>query len=370
MRLNHLEITDFKNYQQLEADLSGEQQLILVGNNGQGKTNFLEAIVVLALSKPLQSLPLRELVNWSAESQDGAFPSFLRVKGDVVGLQGQQSLEVICGSTAKMPKTLKIDGQKTKAQDYIGTLKIVLFTPQDMNMMMLAPQLRRRYVNILISQIDREYLTHLSRYQLVLKHRNRLLQGIKAREAKTMELDYWDDLLVQHGTVILAKRRELFSNLNVQLSQHYQELSGESVNFRLHWKKEWPEGEEKLSASFRHYISDRRDRDIEAGNTCGGPHREDFEFHMNDRNLSQCGSRGECRTAILALKLAELSYMTTSSGESPVLLLDDVFSELDPSRQKNLLRLFQVDQVIMTSTHLDSIPDNARVWRIEQGRIT
>jgi len=370
MRLRTLELENFKNYAKLSVDLSGIDQLILVGNNAQGKTNFLEAIMVLALSRPHQSLALKDMVNWFVHERETGLPEFLRIKGNVQSANVNNDLEVVCERKLRARKSLKVDGVVLKPHDYVGHLRAVMFTPQDLNMVMLSPQLRRRAINILISQIDREYLRSLSQYQLVLKQRNRLLEHLRDGQGDTTQLDYWDDVVADHGALLLWKRREIFHQLNASLAKHYESISSTAVNFQLSWKRHWQGVDfREMRAVFSDYLRSKRARDIETGKTCGGPHRDDFVFLMNDRDLALSGSRGECRSAVLALKLAECSLIKSITGESPVLLFDDVFSELDPTRQRNLLQLFDVDQVIITTTHLDFSPEKAVVWRVEGGEI-
>lgn len=367
MKLLGLQLEHFKNYERLSVDLSDKKILILVGKNGHGKTNFLESIVVLALSKGFSSTALTPLISWSSKEAETGLPEYFRVLGQVQTSAGRTDLEV---GTSNRTKSLKINGVKTKPYDYIGHLRVVLFTPQDLNMVMLSPQLRRKYINVFLSQIDPEYLKHLGQYQAVLKHRNKLLDRLR-ETGKLDELDYWDDQLAEYGAYLLWKRRQVFSSLNQRLSINYEKISHQAVEFFLEWKKPWPEASlQELHRSFRDYLESKRSRDIEAGTTCGGPHREDFVFQMNGRNLANFASRGECRSAVLSLKMAEADYMKEVTGETPVVLFDDVFSELDVDRQKNLLELFEVDQVIISTTHVDFVPEGAVVWQVENGTIT
>lgn len=369
MHLTSLQLENFKNYRKLSVDLTDKSLLILVGKNGHGKTNFLEAIVILALSKSFHGVRLKEMVNWYIHEEDTGLPEVFRIAGHVESKEGKHDLEVICGKTRSYPKTLKIDDVKTKPKDYVGHLRVVLFTPRDLNMVMLSPQIRRRYVNILISQIDPEYLAHLSSYQGVIKQRNALLKRIKEGQAQAEELVFWDEQIVEHGGYLLWKRRQVFSELNDTMPQHYEAISQEEVALELQWTKQWEGSLEEIRTSLGQYLEDKRSRDIEVESTCGGPHREDFAFMMNKRPLADFGSRGECRSAILALKLSELETIKKITGDSPVLLFDDVFSELDIDRQQNLLKLFQADQVFISTTHLDYELPEATVWSVVDGNI-
>lgn len=371
MRVQKLSLSNFKNYRHLEVDLAKTNLLILIGKNGQGKTNFLESLVILALSKSFQPHALKEMVNWYLHEDETGLPEFFHLRADIERLGKPHRLEVICGKGRKYPKTLKVDGLKTRPKDYVGKLRIVLFTPQDLNMIMLAPTLRRRYVNILVSQVDPDYLEHLSQFQLHLRQRNKLLSQIKEGRSRMDELSYWDEKLGHHGGYLLWKRRTTFAHLNEHLSQYYEEMSHEVVRLQLEWKKIWDaEQLEDFQLVYGSYLRERQRRDIDAESTCGGPHREDFLFRMNDRDLSHFGSRGECRSAVLALKRAELEFLKSSTDDLPLVLFDDVFSELDVDRQKNLLAMFSTEQVFITTTHLDHIPEHAQVWTVDDGQIS
>jgi DNA replication and repair protein RecF len=329
-------------------------------------------MVLLSLSKSYYSSPLSAFVHWDLKEEESGLPEYFRINGQVQSNQGKLTdLEVGCGRSKKYPKTIKVDGVKVKPHEYIGHLKTVLFTPQDLNMVFLSPMIRRRYVNVLLSQVDPQYLRHLSQYQLVLKHRNKLLEQLREATSRVSELDYWDEQLVLHGSYLLWKRKLLFESFQQKLSTHYEQISSESLEFSLVWKKNWHGSDlPEVQESFGEYIREKRKRDIDASLTCGGPHREDYIFQMKGKNLAEFGSRGECRSAVLSLKLAEAEYIREICGDSPVVLFDDVFSELDVDRQKNLLRLFPVEQVIITTTHLEFTREDAIVWSVQEGMIS
>lgn len=371
MRIRTLRLEQFRNYSTLEVVFPEQKILLLVGDNGQGKTNFLESLVILALSKSYQPMPLKEMVSWYTHEQPTGLPVVLRLKAEVEMRDGTHQLEISCGRTASFPRTLKIDGAKVAPKDYIGHLRIVLFTPQDLNLMMLAPRWRRRYADVFLSQLDREYIEHSRQYKSVLLQRNHLLEAIKNGPSQAGELEPWDLAMAEHGAYLLWKRREVWREFNGLLSEQYRKLSGGQQVLRLEWKKPWPEESyEAARAGFLAYLREKRGRDIEVGRTCGGPHRDDFVFVLNDRDLAQFGSRGECRSAVLALKMAEIDSIKRMTGEAPVVLLDDVFSELDASRQKNLLQSLEADQIIVTTTHVEFDVPGAVVWGVREGEIS
>lgn len=373
MKITSLQLDQFKNYQKLSLDFPESPLVVIVGDNGQGKTNIVEALVVLALSKSFQNVSLSQLLNWEFSDDSQGLPPVFRIQGSVKSKNQSHHLEVVVGKTRKFPKTLKVDDLKMKASDYVGTLKVVLFTPQDINMVLLSPQIRRRYIDIFISQIDSEYLQKLSQYQKLLKQRNALIHQLAESPTRKDELSFWDEQMSQHGGYILWKRRKIFAELNAHLSEHYQAISSEEAKLDLQWKAEWGYAEDspnETQSSFYEYLIQKRSRDIAAENTCGGPHRDDFTFFMNGKNLADFGSRGECRTAVLALKLAETKYIQEVTDDSPVLLFDDVFSELDLQRQQQFLKQFTADQIIITTTHVEYELEDATLWKVENGAVS
>lgn len=371
MRIRSLRLEHFRNYHRLDVVFPESKILLLVGDNGQGKTNFLESLVILALSKSYQPMPLKEMVNWYLHEEQTGLPAVLRLKCDIEYADKLQQLEISCGRTASFPRTLKADGAKVAPRDYIGHLHIVLFTPQDLNLMMLAPRWRRRYADVFLSQLDREYVEQARQYRNILMQRNRLLESVRLGQSQASELDPWDQSLATAGGYLLWKRRQVWKAFGELLSEQYAKMSGAKSTLQLHWKKDWPDGaHEAVTKAFSDYLSFKRARDIEVGRTCGGPHRDDFSFVLNGRDLAQYGSRGECRSAVLALKMAEIEYIKRITGESPVVLLDDVFSELDVSRQKNLLQSLEADQIIVTTTHVEFEVADAVVWKVREGEIS
>jgi DNA replication and repair protein RecF len=354
MRIRQLKLENFRNYRRLTFDFPEDETVVITGNNGLGKTNFLEAIYVLAVTKSFQSHQFEELISWDADEE----MRYLRVNGRIQIAENALDLEVFSGASRQYPKTLKMNDVKRKAQDYVGNFLVSTFTPSDTNLVYLSPQIRRRYVDILLSQIDREYLTALLSYRQCLLQRNRLLRDIDGRPKREGELQYWDEQLATFGATILMRRRRCFDELNQRIVKHYEALSNEQVKLEMKWKS-WRSVEiggrepEEVQRSLLRYLVDERKRDISAGSTCGGAHREDFEFVMDGRNLREFGSRGECRSVILSLKMAEIDLIEKVKGELPVMLLDDVFSELDHDRQERLMTFIKNQQVIMTTTGVD-----------------
>lgn len=386
MHLSHLSLTHFRNYQHLELDFP-ERVTLLQGENAQGKTNLLEAIFFLATSKPVHAQTEREVVDWRATEEPIPYS---RVAGHVKNEKGELDLEILLSprtGSATFTKLVKINGVNRRSMDLVGQLRAVLFLPEDIKLVDGAPGERRRYLDIALCQLDRAYLRALSAYQKVLAQRNSLLRALYEAEARPAaesteaQLSFWDEQLVQHGSQVIVRRQQFVSQLNQSACQHHAELSGGRETLQLYYlpafnpghlsdadfagltnerNGSWPApAPATLDAATvaEHYLAKlrtRRSRELAAGTTLYGPHRDDLRFVANGHNLRTFGSRGQQRTAALALKLAEVSVSSATTGVTPVLLLDDVMSELDAHRRQTLLVVLHgTQQVIITTTDLD-----------------
>jgi DNA replication and repair protein RecF len=396
--LIHLALTHFRNYEQLELDLDSRLTL-LQGDNAQGKTNLLEAIYLLATSKPVHAQMEREVVDWRA--QEEPIP-YCRVAAQVLtsktGRERPLELEIIYVPRAdgvNFSKQVKINGVNRRSMDLVGLLRSVLFLPEDVNLVDGAPGERRRYLDIALCQIDRTYCRALSAYQKVVTQRNSLLktlrdQGVQATSpAVNAQLGFWDEKLVQHGAEVLAKRQNYVVELDSLARRRHADLTGgletlqveylpsfnfgplEEVEFRR-----WKAGELAASdaglaafaadrlataARFHEKLTSRRSRELAAGVTLYGPHRDDLRSLGNGRDLRTYGSRGQQRSAALSLKLAEVEAITRATGTAPLLLLDDVMSELDAQRRRMLLAALDgVEQAILTTTDWDDFSPSFR----------
>jgi DNA replication and repair protein RecF len=406
MHLSHLSLTHFRNYQHLELDFP-ERVTLLQGENAQGKTNLLEAIFYLATSKPVHAQTEREVVDWRAAEEPIPYS---RVAGHVQNEQGELDLEILLSprtDNANFTKLVKINGVSRRSMDLVGQLRAVLFLPEDIKLVDGTPGERRRYLDIALCQIDRTYLRALSSYQKVLAQRNSLLRALceaearPAAESTDAQLGFWDEQLVQHGSLVVARRQQFASQLNQSASQRHAELSGGRETLELHYLPtfnpgylsdddfvrltdertgNWPTvAPAALDAATvaEHYFAklrSRRSRELAAGTTLYGPHRDDLRFVANSRNLRTFGSRGQQRTAALALKLAEITVSTATTGVTPVLLLDDVMSELDAHRRQTLLTaLHNTQQAIITTTDLtDFTPEfraAAQLLHVQNGTV-
>jgi DNA replication and repair protein RecF len=406
MYLSHLSLTHFRNYQHLELDLHGRFTL-LQGQNAQGKTNLLEAIFFLATSKPIHAQTEREVVDWRATEEPIPYS---RLAGRVQREDGALDLEIILtprGDGVNFTKQVKINGVARRSMELVGQLRAVLFLPEDVKLVDGAPGERRRYLDIALCQLDRTYCRALSHYQKVLAQRNSLLRGLSEQaphpngDSIEAQLSFWDDKLIDHGSYVIARRQQFTEQLNQIAQQRHAELSDGGETLTLHYLPSfnpghlsdfdyaaltdernafWPEiTTQPLDAAIvaKHYrarLHQRRRRELAAGTTLYGPHRDDLRFVANGRDLRSFGSRGQQRTAALALKLAEVQVSTETTGVTPLLLLDDVMSELDAARRHTLLAtLSGVQQAVITTTDWeDFAPDfraQAQRLHVQQGTV-
>ena len=388
MYLSHLSVTHFRNHRHLELDFSGALTLVQ-GPNAQGKTNLLEAIYYLATSKPVHAQHEREVVGWQAK--DEPIP-YCRVAATIrehaPHSQKSQEVEIILtsrGEGEQYQKQVKINGVNRRAMDLIGLLRAVLFLPEDIKLVAGSPSERRRYLDIALCQIDREYCRSLSAYQKILTQRNSLLKALRERRADptagatTSQIDFWDAQLVQHGSDVISARHNFLLKLEELADNRLGSLTDERERLQLQYlpsfnlgliddgEFQFSKGEhyavtlpqalqtevtvDQVAEEYAAKLQHRRGREIAAGLTLYGPHRDDLRFLVNRNDLRMYGSRGQQRTGALALKLAETEVMQILTGRAPLLLLDDVMSELDAQRRQTLLNALDgVEQAIVTTT--------------------
>lgn len=375
MYVRRLELTNFRCYRQLSLTLPRGPILVL-GGNGQGKTTLLEALFVLATTRAPYNFADRLLLNWAAA--EDVIP-FSRLVGEIVKATGSTTVDIVNargGGDDRTTKRLRIDDVPRRAVDVIGTLNVVLFTPRDIDLMHGAPAERRRYLDVLLCQIDRRYVRALSQYGHALVQRNHLLRRLRERGGPRTELSVWDDALVGHGTTILARRAEAERALDRLARTVHASLVADdpplTVRYRSQVVDSWrgaapdapdaPDAPEapgspavaSLTAQFEAALAARRDEEIARGVSLVGPHRDDLELQLGGIDVRLYGSRGQQRTVTLALKLAEADWMHAVTGERPVLLLDDVLSELDAERRRRLLETVAAhEQAWLTATDLE-----------------
>ncbi len=349
MFLKKLNLTNFRNYFQLELDFD-HRPAILVGNNAAGKSNFLEAIYLLSATKSLRVETEDELIK---EGQD-----FARVEGFAENGGETELLIIINRPTEEVSfkKKVMVNGISRRTVDFIGNLPAVIFYPSDINMVTGSPSLRRWHLDLGLAQIDPAYKKALTAYEKFLTARNRVLKRIREGHGRADELNFWTDGLIKEGKAISDKRYEFFEYIN--------SLKEPLGDFRFEYKP---------SEVTMERLVQTNSREVAAAATLIGPHRDDFDMLLSYRNLAHFGSRGEQRTATLAFKLAQLEYMAKILGTRPILLLDDVFSELDAEHRAHVVEIVSKQQTIIATVELENIPqsflDSARILKVENGKI-
>lgn len=358
MKIQSIKIKGFRNLK--GVDLSFEKGVPIhafVGSNGQGKTNILEAIYLCSLSKSFRTRASADLVGFEKD--------FSSVRVDTLN----SKLEVIVTSKPSQ-KVLKLNGVKKSAQDFIGNLKSVFFSPDDLAYMAFAPKLRRRYLDVILSQLNQNYLSRLLEYNDACKQRNALLKAISETRGDIDELEFWDEKLAQLGAYITGERATLIDRLQELVEKHYKEISNTNDGVRIVYESEI---RGVSTSELRNLYKERHRRDLMTCQTKLGPHRDDLKFLLADRNMADFASRGEWRSLVLALKFAEIDLIKERTGDDPVLLLDDVFSELDADRQRYLFSATGRSQTFITTTHqefIDGLPEKHRIYRVNSGVVS
>jgi len=398
MQIEHLSLTNFRNYARLEMSLP-KRPLVLVGDNAQGKTSLLEALYYLATSRSPYTASDRQLIHWRTEHDIMPYAKlvaeFSNRHGILQTLDMTLMLDNSNGAT-RFKKVIKHNNVEKRVMDVVGVLAVVLFLPQDMSLIEGTPQDRRRFMDNTLSQVSAPYLEALEAFEKLLPQRNALLRRIQEKRAKPAELGYWDEQLAEQGAQVIVGRQGFLRELESAAQQHHHALTGNAELLTLQYQPSFsPTATESGQRSFNLLgldlhrqldVSDvapqyllqlqREQRDaIERGVTLSGPHRDELRLNINGRDCGLYGSRGQARTAVLSLKLAELSWMRQSIGEPPILLLDEVVAELDSKRRAFLLEQLQENtQTLLTTTELGMFSPEfltrATVWRITEGKVS
>ncbi len=396
MYLTHLSLTNFRAFTRLDTDVP-RRLLLLVGDNAQGKTSVLEAVYYLATFTSLTAHSERQLINFLVEGQQ---VSVARLVADFQsgGNKKQMEIRLIIDNTngnSRFRKEILINGVKSPAQQALGIFNAVIFLPQMTRIIEGAPEERRRYLNLALAQAIPGYGTSLSEYHLALNQRNALLKQLSDRNGDPDQLSYWDDLLSDRGARLIYHRLDAIHQLEGWAASILQRLTGESEVLRLHYLPSFDPfkpgngqftlpiavkihpkmiGMEAIKEGFFKRLAEVRREEIIRGVTTIGPHRDDFRIFSNSIDLGDFGSRGQIRSAILALKLAEVSWLKERTGQWPVLLLDEIMAELDSQRRRYLLGVLdQCDQCLMTTTDLNMFDpkfvNDSAIWLVESGSV-
>jgi len=399
MFLKHLSLTNFRAFSRLDLDIPREI-LLLMGANAQGKTTLLESIFFLSTFTSFHAGTDRQLINLSLPEDEIAVG---RIIGEFENRYGTHRIEARLirepngtNGNTRFRKEVLIDGVKRKLSELIGQFNAVIFLPQMTRIIEEGPSERRRYLDMLISQVSPGYIRHLSDYGQTLSQRNALLKMLGEQRGDPEELAVWDGMLARHGAFIMKERIQAIREVEEEAQRIHFELSHGQEILRLDFQPAYDplvntNGQIALPVSM---LSDRsglslseiesgmiaalkklRREEISRGVTTIGPHRDEMRFLSNQVDLGNYGSRGQGRTALLALKIAEVNWLRKRTGEWPVLLLDETLSELDKQRRADLLDcLGEVDQAIMTSTDLSMFESEFvqthSVWRVNGGMVT
>jgi DNA replication and repair protein RecF len=411
MSVERLRLSDFRNYRELDLSLPSGL-IVLQGRNAQGKSNVLEALGLVATSRSFRTSSEREVVRWGAPTH------FARVDASVKRRSDTVSVDVLisdAGATAPagsdppaiavppppgapFRKRIRINGVAHRAMDLLGQVTVVIFAPPDLDLVVGSPAERRRFLDLTLCQVHPTYCRALSQYQKVIAQRAALLRRIREGEEGQHALTYWDEQLAQLAAPIMLQRAAILGQAETAAARIYATLTAEpdetdadgvehgaehvreleerglQIAYRPSYTGSLAGSAVEVAASIRARLLELRRREIAQGVNVLGPHRDDIAFLAGDVDLAVYGSRGQQRTVALALKLAELDYIETETGEQPILLLDDVLSELDAQRRHDLLEAVRdMEQVLLTVTDATSIPAEARarahIYAIRGGRV-
>ncbi len=399
MYLKHLSLTNFRKFTRLDLDLP-RRVVLLTGGNAQGKTTILESIYFLAAFTSFQTHADRQVVNLTEANRDEL--TVTRLVAEYQRGKNRHRLEVrlilepvgvLNGQ--RLRKEILLDGVKKPVSDVVGHFNAVIFVPQMSQIIEGAPEDRRRYLNLALAQSVPAYARVLSEYNQALTQRNALLKALNENGGGRDQLEVWDEALSHLGAQIILWRIEAIQRIEHLASRVHHELTHGTEILRLAYEPAFdplpnPNGQlglkidtvvdrssfklNEIQVAFRGRLRELRSEEIARGVTTIGPHRDELRFLANDFDLGNYGSRGQIRTALLSLKLAEVNWMKERTGEWPVILLDEVMAELDVQRRADLLKYVgESEQVLFTTTDLNlfapEFVKQAEVWKVESGRV-
>ncbi|WP_302116970.1 DNA replication/repair protein RecF [uncultured Limosilactobacillus sp.] len=368
MILTELHLHHFRNYQDLTVHFNPGVN-VLIGHNAQGKTNMLEAIYVLSLTKSHRTSNDHELINWQEKSA--------LVSGIVEKSTGKIPLELQFTSKGKKAKVNHLE--QARLSQYVGQLNAILFAPEDLTLVKGSPALRRHFMDREFSQMSSKYLYNAGQYRALLRQKNKYLKQLKYKQqTDRVLLGVLSDQLAAFGAEVIVARQHFLKHLEGWAADLHREISLNKETLQLEYVNQLKVSdettvEEAYQALFKLY-QDNEQREIEQGTTIYGPHRDDIRFLVNDKNVQAFGSQGQQRTTALSVKLAEIDLMKEQTGEYPLLLLDDVLSELDTIRQTHLLTAIQNKvQTFLTTTSLSDVArqliNEPTIFEIEHGTL-
>lgn len=354
MLLKKIFLENFRNHHNSSYEL-GEKITIFLGENGQGKTNILEAIFCLSTTKAFRTNKKEVFITYQKD--------FGRVKGNIKYTDKEEELEIFW-SLHPNKNIYKKSDIACSVSDFIREKKFlaVLFSPEDMNLPVLSPSYRRKFLSRILAPLFPSYFDAALKYDAVLKNRNELLKKYAADENKTVQKDeffFWDQELVKYHKIIQGYRKKFFDAVNIEIANLYEKISGKNDSLEIKFLP-------SVTSDFAEVLRKNFERDVYMRRTNAGSHRDDFQLLLREIPLQEGASRGETRSVLLALKMAEKNFVEKISGRRPLLLLDDVFSELDIHHQSHLLEYIKDYQSIITTTHSEVTLDcfGAKIYRL------
>ena len=363
MKISKLKLRKFRNYDKLEIKFNDNLNII-IGNNAQGKTNILEAIYFLSITKSF--LPVNDK---NCMMKDEVFS---KIEANIINNDKKKKLSLIIND---LGKRLEInDNEIKKHSDYIGNLKVIIFNPDNIRLIKDAPSNRRKFINIEISQLYGRYINILNEYNVLLKQRNEYLKYVKNGKKNEIYFSVLNDKFVELAYEIYKYRNDFINKLNEYIGEIYKKISSYDGLYIEYIPSIDISNFDELKHVMLNKLNSNYDREVFYGTSLYGPHRDDFSLKIEDSDLLLYGSQGQLKMAVLALKLAEIDVFNEVSGEYPVLLLDDLFSELDVFKRNRIIKYLNRDiQTIITTTDLNCINKNiirdAFVFKIDNGKI-
>ena len=357
MVIKSLKLKNYRNYELLDMTFDSKTN-ILYGDNAQGKTNILEALYLSGTTKSHRGTKDRDLIQFGREE------SHLETIVEKKGMEFQIDMHLKKNS----PKGIAINKIPIrKASELFGIVHFVFFSPEDLNIIKDGPAGRRRFIDLELSQIDKVYLSNLSNYNRIINQRNSLLKELYHQDHLMDTLDIWDMQLAEYGTKVIESRKQFIRQVNQIIADIHYRLTGGRERIELSYESSLG------SLSLEQALKKNRERDIRMKSTSVGPHRDDLCFLSGDLDIRKFVSQGQQRTAALSLKLAELDLIKEETGENAVLLLDDVMSELDSTRQEFLIRSLSDIQLFITSTeitdNLKKTVEKGKIFKVSGGKI-
>lgn len=368
MRLDKLYLKNYRNYQELQINFS-KNLIIFLGENAQGKTNLLESIYVLAMTRSHRTSSEQELIGWN---DDQAL-----IQGEIIKGTAKIPLEILLSKKGRKTKINHIEQKKLSS--YVGQLNVILFAPEDLSLVKGSPQIRRKFLDMELGQINPIYLYDLVQYQGILKQRNQYLKQLNERkQTDLLYLDILSEQLAEFGSKILKARTQFVQRLEFWANSLHQQITHQKEHLEIEYvtaiSSLHSQTQEEIQTQFLALLDQNKKKDLFRGTTTIGPHRDDLSFFVNQKNVQIYGSQGQQRTTALSVKLAEIDLIKEETGEYPILLLDDVMSELDDTRQLHLLETIEGKvQTFLTTTTLDHVKNKMTVepeiFYVQQGKI-